>query len=340
MKNNKGMMTIEVTPSHTRRHTQRHFAKSISTDGTEGKLTRNIQEQEGPPVDIFCISQEANDTVSNFLKCLSDKSTELWARGPEPEPEEEERVRRIGEVADGVFQVSELHETGGYLQTDQDSDRERLALLAAALRRSQSTGDLEDHDGHDDPEAGGDHGGLTMGHTSTDHEDCRDNPRAAVTRGSTVCAGQALVQSAGNVSGGVRRNRPKMVRQNHIDIDSDSSESKSHLLPWNTNTLPLPSKKHRERLARDVTTHQLKKAPLVKEIVKKEDQKIKDKSRSSRHRKSSLVVHPDQLPILRDKSPPSQPQYATLPHPGAGPRKSHSVSHSGQQAAWAQGYPG
>ena len=127
-------------------------------------------------------------------------------------------------------------------------------------------------------------------------------------------------------SGGVRRNRPKMVRQNHIDIDSDSSESKSHLLPWNTNTLPLPSKKHKERLARDVsltysisndgapskdwnwrifsqvTSHQLKKAPLVKEIVKKEDsQKIKDKnsSRSSRHRKSSLVVHPDQLPILR-----------------------------------------
>ena len=58
----------------------------------------------------------------------------------------------------------------GYLQTDQDSDRERLALLAAALRRSQSTGDLEDHDGHDDPQGGGDHGGLTLGHTSTEHE--------------------------------------------------------------------------------------------------------------------------------------------------------------------------
>ena len=55
----------------------------------------------------------------------------------------------------------------GYLQTDQDSDRERLALLAAALRRSQSTGDLEDHDDH---EPGGDHGGLTLGHTSTEHE--------------------------------------------------------------------------------------------------------------------------------------------------------------------------
>ena len=41
---------------------------------------------------------------------MSDKSTELW--GGEPEPEEE-MVKRIGEVADGVFQVSELHETGG-----------------------------------------------------------------------------------------------------------------------------------------------------------------------------------------------------------------------------------
>ena len=59
----------------------------------------------------------------------------------------------------------------GYLQTDPDSDRERLALLAAALRRSQSTGDLEDHD-PDDPEPGDDHGGLTLdlGHTSTEHE--------------------------------------------------------------------------------------------------------------------------------------------------------------------------
>ena len=81
---------------------------------------------------------------------------------------------------------------------------------------------------------------------------------------------------------------------------------------------------------------------MVKDIVKKEDQKIKDKDRAStsRHRKSSLVVHPDQLPILRvisrldyvddeppcqDKSPSRQQQYATLPHSVT--RKSHSVSH-------------
>ena len=48
-----GMMTIEVTPSHTRRHTQRHFAKSISTDGTEGKLTRNIQVTTEQHWDLF-----------------------------------------------------------------------------------------------------------------------------------------------------------------------------------------------------------------------------------------------------------------------------------------------
>ena len=50
-----GMMTIEVTPSHTRRHTRRHFAKSISTDGTEGKLTRNIQVTTGQLWDLYSI---------------------------------------------------------------------------------------------------------------------------------------------------------------------------------------------------------------------------------------------------------------------------------------------
>ena len=66
--------------------------------------------QSGVTRDIFIQSESGFSFCSNFLKCLSDKSTELW--GGEPEPEEE-MVKRIGEVADGVFQVSELHETGG-----------------------------------------------------------------------------------------------------------------------------------------------------------------------------------------------------------------------------------
>ena len=59
----------------------------------------------------------------------------------------------------------------GYLQTDQDSDRERLALLAAALRRSQSTGDLEDHD-PDGADPGDDHRGrpLDLGQSSIELE--------------------------------------------------------------------------------------------------------------------------------------------------------------------------
>ena len=55
----------------------------------------------------------------------------------------------------------------GYHQTDQETDRDRLALLAAALRRSQSTGDLEDRE----EEAGGEPGpGLALHQSSTDLE--------------------------------------------------------------------------------------------------------------------------------------------------------------------------
>ena len=86
-----------------------------------------------------------------------------------------------------------------------------------------------------------------------------------------------------------------MVRQNHIEIDSDSSESKSHLLPWNTNTLPLPSKEHKEKLAVEVaSSYKFKKStmePLTK--IKKEDVKLKEKS--SRHRKYSIGVQNDKL---------------------------------------------
>ena len=55
----------------------------------------------------------------------------------------------------------------GYLQTDQETDRDRLALLAAALRRSQSTGDLEDRE----EESGGESGlCLDLHQSSTDLE--------------------------------------------------------------------------------------------------------------------------------------------------------------------------
>ena len=55
----------------------------------------------------------------------------------------------------------------GYLQTDQETDRDRLALLAAALRRSQSTGDLEDRE---ETEQGEPSPGLDLHQDSTDLE--------------------------------------------------------------------------------------------------------------------------------------------------------------------------
>ena len=50
-----------------------------------------------------------------------------------------EPVKRSGEIADGVFEFGDLHESGGYPQQKGD-----LATQAAALRRSQSTGDIDD----------------------------------------------------------------------------------------------------------------------------------------------------------------------------------------------------
>jgi hypothetical protein len=50
-----------------------------------------------------------------------------------------EPVKRSGEIADGVFKFGDLHESGGYSKLNCS-----LASQAAALRRSQSTGDIDD----------------------------------------------------------------------------------------------------------------------------------------------------------------------------------------------------
>ena len=86
-----------------------------------------------------------------------------------------------------------------------------------------------------------------------------------------------------------------MVRQNHIDIDSDSSESKSHLLPWNTNTLPLPSKKHKEKLTREVETSNNFKIISMEKEPDAMDEKKERSSNPTKHRKYSLGVQTEKL---------------------------------------------
>ena len=51
-----------------------------------------------------------------------------------------EPVKRSGEIADGVFQFGDLHESGGYPE-----QKRGLASQSAALRRSQSTGDIDEN---------------------------------------------------------------------------------------------------------------------------------------------------------------------------------------------------
>ena len=93
-------MAVEVgvaVADHRRRHSGvvggaagagRVLAKSVSTHGSEGRLTRNIQagvttrychvsrvtchvqDQPDTPVDIFCISEETNETVRWAALCV------------------------------------------------------------------------------------------------------------------------------------------------------------------------------------------------------------------------------------------------------------------------------
>lgn len=139
-------MAIEFSLSELelRRRQNTLVAKSISTDGTEGNLIRNFQV-ENTSVEMFsAISDEANETVSHFLRCWSNKDNIIYARDNIDREEKEEIVKRIGEIADGVFQFSDIHEHGGFLQR-----REDLKWSAVELRRSQSTGCLDDKSDHE-----------------------------------------------------------------------------------------------------------------------------------------------------------------------------------------------
>ena len=53
-------------------------------------------------------------------------------------------IRRTGEVADGKFRIGDIHESGGY-----NNDEKKAAALIL-LKRSQSTGDIDDEDKTDD----------------------------------------------------------------------------------------------------------------------------------------------------------------------------------------------
>lgn len=367
----KGSSVMAIDLSHLpetgqvsckRRHsqTQRHFAKSISTDGSEGKLTKNIQETDSEtPIEIYCISEETNETVSNFLKCLSDKGSGFFGTSNYQEPEDEV-IKRIGEVADGVFQVSDLHESGGYLSQQRQSkgDSCSLDVLAVALRRSQSTGDLgdsldQDHDTfpyidsdhhsyhcNETPEKGGHYwrtgGQRYSADAETDGQETPVSDSVSVwNKGLSTSMNSGLMPSnSNNNSGGARRNRPRMVRQNHIDIDSDSSESKSHLLPWNTNTLPLPSKKHKEKLTRDVeTSNNFKIISMENEPEARENVKSKERnSNTTKHRKYSLGVQTEKLTYSKEKSS----HYNTLPHPETCSKKGSSAAQSSAKGSNVQ----
>ena len=49
------------------------------------------------------------------MRCLSSQDNGLYARDNIDREDKDEIVKRIGEIADGVFQFSDIHEHGGDL---------------------------------------------------------------------------------------------------------------------------------------------------------------------------------------------------------------------------------
>ena len=99
------------------------------------------------------------------MRCLSHSHQDniIYARDNIAKDEKDEIVKRIGEIADGVFQFSDIHEHGGevvfsyivltlilkssftgFLHRTED-----LKCSALELRRSQSTGCLDDKSDHE-----------------------------------------------------------------------------------------------------------------------------------------------------------------------------------------------
>ena len=80
-----------------------------------------------------------------------------------------EPVKRSGEIADGVFKFGDLHESGGYSKLNCS-----LASQAAALRRSQSTGDIDDKSssGNEIPYIDSGKSNLNILHGYHDFESC------------------------------------------------------------------------------------------------------------------------------------------------------------------------
>lgn len=152
-------------------------SKSISTDGAEGRALPEWgqRDKEGEEEEAA-----ANETVNSFLKNLTltemDETAEEEEEETEKEEEEERRqlmsdkgsakgngnkqqqqqqqvehsksrqqgvaaVNMAGDQSEGKFKISEIHDSGGYAHLSDDA---REAMLAN-LKRSQSTGDMEDY---------------------------------------------------------------------------------------------------------------------------------------------------------------------------------------------------
>ena len=184
-------------------------------------------------------------------------------------------IRRTGEVADGKFRISEIHESGGYNNTDANG----MSAAQALLKRSQSTGDIDDDDKiNDAPFIDSDHSCCQekppefrkinsrnfesavyeeddSDTTSFERTDATKNDAATLfstsLKGGQRCHAmkELLVSSKSenflSVAGKksekqlLDKRRAKFIRQKSFEVDSDSTDIDTSLTP---STEPPPQK--------------------------------------------------------------------------------------------------
>ena len=217
-------------PSTLYGKSSRLSSKSISTDGAECRALPEISAAE---MERLTMKLEQMEKTEQPRRKDSKKHGKLQKLDTNPS-------------TDGRFRISELHDHGGY-HGEEDSS-------LASLKRSQSTGDMEDHPEPEDakPTIDSDHSCSerpehychqqlmsknpgtslvvnedTSESTSTEQNlgkpDISTDTRGPSKFKEVETASKSVTSSATTATSG-KRARPRFVRQKSFEIDSDSTD--------------------------------------------------------------------------------------------------------------------
>jgi hypothetical protein len=248
--------------------------------------------------------------------------------------ENTEPVKRSGEIDDGVFEFGDLHESGGYPE-----QKTGLASQSVALRRSQSTGDIDDKSisSNEIPYIDSDHHnhcdekpedsrkcGFMKTISKLDSQDTEDGQET--TSESVSDKKKAPPSHSPKSCDNTKRIRPKMVRQAPVDLDSDSSESRLQNIIQDSSVPKLSTSLHGPHNMPNVLKNSMGKSSSH-ESDKTFTPIVTDMKRTGSQRKSSIKNQDEKDTNLQKKQ---METYYTLPHHGQ-TKKQKEDNHKMQQ---------